>query len=1633
MQGFIKDTAVNYLSKKLHTTVALNHLYIDFPSSIELDKFYMADQKGDTLVYSDSLKVGIDMLGLFSGHITIHNIKLKKLSCYVYRTLPDTIFNFNYILKAFASRTPAPPDTSGSTTVFTIHNIALSGIHVRYKDDVTGYDADVHLGTFKTNFKTFNLDKMRFDLDSILLTGIHADIRQSAPLLTDTSGATASSEAGRMPELSFSGLDLHRIFVRYDNTAAGLSGLLDMGQFQLIPHKIDLNQQVIDLKKLALNHTRITVSQYQGSVPPVADEKQPATDTTASSGNHWVFKLDQLRFADDDLKYDDASKPKAKKGIDYNHLAVSGLNISLDDGFYSADSSHAAIGNIALREKSGFDLRKLTTEAIYTSHGASLDKLDLQTAKSRITKRIAISYPSLDSIGKAPGTLGVQADLSGCVIDLNEVLYFQPSMDASPSMKKLMHSIIKIDGNIQGKLDDLEIKGLDMRTAGRTHLAVNAHLTGLPDMNKAVFNVDLKDFSSGSSDLYALLPAQTIPSSISIPPLFALRGTYKGSLNSFATQLSLTSSYGNLTARGKAGNLKDSLHGTYQAMIKTDRLDLGKLLKNDTMYGKLSLVAELKGTGMTKNSADAAVKGVIKQAQLKGYDYKNLAITGDYHHQAGHLNMEMQDPNLRFNLKSSADLAGRYPAVKLNLALDSVNLYALHLSPDSIKVRGKINADFPTADLDHLNGELLLSDLQMVKSDQRIDIDSVTLNAFANDTTDSLHLAAPFATANVSGHYKLSKAGDLIGSLVQHYFGKDSSTQALTDSAGNQLMRIKLTLSNHPLWQQILPSLRSFSGAVFSGELSSAPQSLQLKGNISQLILGTMTVDSMRLAVQSDTTKLNYALSLNHLYNGSLQIRKTMLSGNAAHDNLNIDLKVQDAAGKDKYHLAGALNLNQKTYKFSFNPDSLLLNYDKWQVPEDNYIVYQPVGITAHDLKVENNGQYLLLNSQNESPGAPLDVSFHHFKLETLTRIASTDTALVSGQLNGKIVGEDLLKTPVFTADLHLDSLAIKDQPVGNIALKVDNKLPGAYNVEIALTGDSNDLKITGTYYTQPQSKFDFNVAMGALSLSSAQAFTFGQVSGGSGVLTGNLHVHGTMDQPHINGQLTFKNAALNITKVNDYLRMPNERIVFDDRGIHFDHFTLIDSLNNKAYIDGDLLTSNFKHYKFALNLSARRFRILNAKQNQGQLYYGPVFIDAKAKISGDENLPKVDMNLKMDKKSILTVVLPGSTPAVESSEGIVEFVDASHLRDTVTLAVQSDTIQHSPLTGIDLSANISVDTAAILNLIIDPTNGDNLRVQGDATLNMTMDPSGKISLTGRYEITKGAYSMSLEGLIKRKFDIKKGSTITWTGNPTSANLDLTAIYHIQTSAMELVEDQLSGESETTKNTYKQKLPFDVNLNLKGELMKPDITFSLDMPESSRNAFNGSVYTRVNQINTSESEVNKQVLGLLVLGHFIADNPFQTTGGGGAEQMARQSASKILSQQLNNLAGNLVQGVDLNFDLQSSENYSTGKAENQTNLNVGVSKSLFNGRTSVYVGSNIQLEGPQQANQKSSQIAGDVSIEYKLSRDGRYRLRAYRQNKYEGIIEGQFIETGLNFIIVMDYNHFRELFHKKRRSRHKRM
>jgi hypothetical protein len=174
--------------------------------------------------------------------------------------------------------------------------------------------------------------------------------------------------------------------------------------------------------------------------------------------------------------------------------------------------------------------------------------------------------------------------------------------------------------------------------------------------------------------------------------------------------------------------------------------------------------------------------------------------------------------------------------------------------------------------------------------------------------------------------------------------------------------------------------------------------------------------------------------------------------------------------------------------------------------------------------------------------------------------------------------------------------------------------------------------------------------------------------------------------------------------------------------------------------------------------------------------------------------------------------------------------------------------------------------------------------------------------------------------------------------------------------------------------------------------------------------------------------LNKQVFALLLLNRFVGENPFESSGDGfNAGAFARQSVSKLLTEQLNNLTQNLIEGVDLTFDVASTDDYTTGERRNRTDLNVGLSKQLLSNRLTVTVGSNFALEGPQQANQQNNNFAGNVAVNYLLSRDGRYMLRAYRRNEYFGEIEGYVIETGVRFIITFDYERFADLFQKKKK------
>jgi autotransporter translocation and assembly factor TamB len=594
--------------------------------------------------------------------------------------------------------------------------------------------------------------------------------------------------------------------------------------------------------------------------------------------------------------------------------------------------------------------------------------------------------------------------------------------------------------------------------------------------------------------------------------------------------------------------------------------------------------------------------------------------------------------------------------------------------------------------------------------------------------------------------------------------------------------------------------------------------------------------------------------------------------------------------------------------------------------------------------------------------------------------------------------------------------------------MQVSSNAANRYVADINLTGFGNDLRVNGTLSPQGNDvAMNLDLAIRRLQLNTFEGALATFVTRASGGVNGNVSINGTMSAPKVQGTINFDSVSVNTIAVGGPLSIHNESLTVTEKGFDFNQFTIRDSANSPLNLNGTVRTANFINYNFNLKVDAENFRVVNTTKKVNSLYYGEMYINTNLNITGTERNPSVDGNLTVNEGTNFSIVIPQADAGVVQREGVVEFVDFSNPGvDSLFLAY--DSLNNADILGFNIAANISIVREANFNVIVDVANGDFLNLKGVGELTAGIDPSGKVTLTGTYTIDEGAYQFSFN-FLRRRFEVEKGSTITWFGEPTNAELDVTAKYIANTAPLDLVQNQITDVSQ--RNYYLQKLPFHVFLNLNGELLKPVLTFDITLPEEQNYTVSGDVVstvrTRLTQLRQEPSELNKQVFSILLLNRFVGENPFESSSGGfSAGAFARQSVSKLLTEELNDLASGLINGVDINFDLASSDDYTTGDRRNRTDLNVGLSKRLLNDRLTVTVGNNFQLEGPTPANNQGSNVAGNISINYQLSKDGRYMLRFYRRNEYEAAVEGYVIETGLGFILTVDYNRFREVIHGRR-------
>jgi hypothetical protein len=1222
---------------------------------------------------------------------------------------------------------------------------------------------------------------------------------------------------------------------------------------------------------------------------------------------------------------------------------------------------------------------------------------------------VASTFEALNNLGTDYPDARLDVKLKRSTLAIRDILFFAPDLLDSLPIRVSPASSVNVEVFARGTIKDLQVQRLSAEMLSSTSLSMSGHIVGLPGTNPSM-KLKLQKLYTTRKDVASILPDTLLPKSINLPAWIDVTGDFQGTVRSPIIAALIKSDVGNLKLTGKMTSAENTV-ARYDAMLNTYDLNLGRILGQPETLGKLTLNAAVKGSGLSIEELDTRVDLIVKSFEYQKYTYRDFKLNGNLRKYFFSGKASLNDKNLDFALAGDMDYAKKVPEYKFTFALKNADFKALHLTERTLRARATIDVKLATSNFTTINGNVDIRKVAIYNDNALYAVDSMLFASIDQEGESKISIRSDILSGDFEGTINLASVPDAISRHFNEYFSLHDTSY--NKPVAPQKFSFNLVLKNTELLTELLvPELEPFVPGTIEGEFDSEQNILNLRLDVTRIRYGSIGLDSMSLSVNSDKNSMDYTLGLRKILIDTLRIEALRLTGKVANDSIRTRFIILDSLQKQKYVLGGAFYSEEKAFQFRLLPEEVILHYWPWDTPRDNYLRFTPDGVLAHNFSITNiNERISFITKQEKS--ASTAVVFKDLNLQNITNLIE-GTILADGLMNGDFI---ISGKGEFNSALNIKKLKILDQEWGDVGLKVAHASTGEFLMDLGVTGDNVELAAKGTFRPDSASSYiDVMTDISRINMRIIDPLTGNQLKNSSGIITGEVSVKGNPTAPEIRGFLAFEDVTVTPTVTNSKFSLQDERIAFTPEGIRLDNFRIRDEQDNVATLKGDLRTKSYTTFDLDLALAAKNFQLLNNKQGDSEMFYGKLGINTTAKITGTLTQPKVAMEVSLEDDTNVTYIVPQSEKGVLDQKGIVKFVDKDAKGDVFLASINPNDTVKSSFSGLDLTANIEIEEKEILSVVIDPVTGDKLTVQGNSTLTLDIDPTGDMQLSGRYEITQGTYDLTFYKLVKRNFAIEKGSTITWAGDPLDATMDIKASFTVEASPIDL----MSSQEADPNPEYKQRLPFLVYLNIDGQLMAPEISFELDMPMDKRNAVAGSIYAKLKDINTRESDLNKQVFALLILRRFVSDNLFSSEGGGDVSSTARRSVSKLLSEQLNRMSEG-VKGVELSFDVNSYEDYSSGEGQGQTEVQLGVSKSLLDDRLIVKVSGNVDIEGNASNQSSFSDYIGDLALEYKLTPDGRFRITGFRNSNYD-IISGELIETGAGLIYIKDYNTLRELF-----------
>ena len=1295
------------------------------------------------------------------------------------------------------------------------------------------------------------------------------------------------------------------------------------------------------------------------------------------ANNVYIQNLD-LRISNDN-KENPLNFSATNIGGNVQDLAIVGADVALNTrGLY-------------FRTNQDLQVTSLTTNYKFTKSAMTFESTRLETKNSRLSANIFFTYGRGD-LSNFNDKVQIEAEFKESKLKVLDLKKFYNELNGG--------DLISFSGKMKGKLNNFNLNNLKLTTEKGIRLDGNLGFKNAVNRERGfVFNGDLNTLTANYKELKNIVPnllGENLPSELEKIGEFNAEGKVNITSSKVKATLTVKSQIGTVFSDLEINTGDEIETASYAGDIQLIKFNIGSFL-NNPIIGNVSLKGAVKGSGFKLGEMNTEFVGAVSELNLNDYSYDNIIANVQYQNNKFDGSLVIDDANLKMKLNGLVDLSTEINKFDFKSNISYLNLKETNLftRDTTAIIKGLIALDIAGNTFDDITGIANFKNVRYTNQKKEHRFEEFTVTSFLKDSLKIIDVASKdIAQGFIKGKFSFSElprvAQNALGSIYTNYKPYKVEPKQYLDfnfTVYNQIINVffpKVFIDDKTkIKGKINADKDLFRLSFNSPRIDAFGTEVKVLSfrtdNKNKLYNTSLTADEVKTAYYN-ISKLNL---LNRTENDTLYFKSIFKGGNKKNEDFNLDFFYT-------FNSEGKSVLGFEKSSFMFKENNWNINPDKKNTDKITF-----------DLKTNefNFSQFKLVSGEQKikfignlkgTEEKVLLVDFTKVKLQSF--LPKIDSLALKGLLSGSL--DFVQKKGIYAPEgsLKIANFEVNNYNQGDLFLNIKGENSyKKYSTDLFIESkDVKSIAASGTLdFSAERPIIDLEVFLEEFKLNAFSPLGKNVLSSLRGSASGNFTLRGFISNPDMEGELRLNNAGLKFPYLNINYDFEGESVItLLEQSFILEDFKLRDIKNNtKGILKGDISHFNFKQWFLSLKIESDNLMVLDTENKEEAQYYGAAFIDGSADIFGLTDRLTIDINAK---------TMPGTIFVVPLKD--VETVDSYgliHFKSNETVVERQKEIALESLKGLTLNIDLEVTKDAVAEVVIDEIYGSQLSGRGAGNLQIEINTRGKFNMFGDYIVNSGVYDFKYGGFVNKPFIIQKGGTVSWNGNPTDANLDVTAVYKAKANPGVLLENFNSNRN----------IEVDLVTRISGGLFNSKQELDIQLTNVEATIANELEFI-LNDNNVNEK--TKQFISLLAFGNFI--NPDKL--GFDAKANITNTASSAISSAFSSILNTPDSKFQLDVDYQQEQNNSDLdrlNIDNQVDLSVSTKVGdnvIINGKVGVPVGTQTQ-----------SSVIGEVKVEVLLNTEGNFRGVIFnRQNEIQYTTEDQGYTQGLGLSYQVNFN-----------------